>query len=203
MLSLFLLLFLLLLVIGNGLVVAASDVDFGCGDLILKEVEILLGGGDADLSVLQVALEKGEGFVMIVLDHHVGSEPKADLTGVVGDGCLGPDIVGDEEVGLHLLLLVVFVLQHADDFEGLADVRSLHSEGLAATGQLLLHELVLLIQFIHVSDKLIASVLFNPSLSVVDENCLGDFAWVVGALGERDKLCGRHLIVFIFKVTRS
>ena len=52
MLSLLLLLFLLFLVIGNGLVVAASDVDFGCGDLIFKEVEVLLGGGDADLSVL-------------------------------------------------------------------------------------------------------------------------------------------------------
>ena len=123
---------------------------------------------------------------MIVLDHHIGSEPKADLPGIVGDGSLGPHIVGDEEVSLHLLLFVVFVLQHADDFEGLADVRSLHPERLAATGQLLLHELVLLIELIHVSDKFIAPVLFNPSLSVVDENCLRDFAWVVGALGERD-----------------
>jgi phosphatidylinositol alpha 1,6-mannosyltransferase len=32
-------------------------------------------------------------------------------------------------------------------------------------------------------DKFIASVLFNPSLSVVDENCLRNFAWVVGTLG--------------------
>ena len=93
MLSLLLFLFLLLLVICNGLVVAASDVDFGCGDLILKEVEVLFGGGDADLSVLQVALEKGEGLVVIVLNHHVGSEPKADLAGVVGDGSLGPHII--------------------------------------------------------------------------------------------------------------
>ena len=132
--SLLLLLLLLLLVISNGLVVAASNVDFRCGDLILKEVEIFLGGGDTDLSVLQVALKKGEGLVVTVLDHHIGSEPKTDFAGVVGNGSLGPDIVGNEEVSFHLLLLVVFVLQHADDFEGLADIRSLHSEGLATTG---------------------------------------------------------------------
>lgn len=88
----------------------------------------------------------------------------------------------------------MLILEHFDGFEGLANVRGLHSQAVSASGKLLLHELVLLIEFVHLGDELI-TVFLNPSLGVVNENSLRDFAGVVRALGERDKFC-RHLTFF-------
>ncbi len=103
--SLGLLCCLLFLLIGDGLVVHTGDVDLHCRYLVLKEVKVFLGGAEAGLSVAQVSLQERQCLIVGVLDHDVGSEPETHAAGVVGDRCLGPDVIADKEIGLENLLL--------------------------------------------------------------------------------------------------
>ena len=51
-----------------------------------------------------------------------------------------------------------------------------------------LHELILLVELVHLSEERVFAILFNPSVCVVDKDNLWDLLMLLGWLRDRDWL---------------
>ena len=88
-------------------------------------------------------------------------------------------------------------LEKRDHFESLLDVGQLYLQVLASPQKLSLHELVLLVEFVHVGEEVVVPILVYPRLCVLNEDGLGNAAVLLALLGNGRLRCFlfRNLVV--------
>jgi len=118
------------LLVGDALVVDASDVDLHSRGLLLQVIKVIFSLGELDLRVGEVLAQKHDRVGEVVLNHDIGAQPEADFATGVRQFRLSPDVVRNQEVSLHLLIVtVVLLLEHGDHLEGALDLGKLALEG--------------------------------------------------------------------------
>lgn len=88
-------------------------------------------------------------------------------------------------------------LEKRDHFESLLDVGQLYLQVLASPQKLSLHELVLLVEFVHLGEEVVVPILVYPRLCVLNEDGLGNAAVFLALLGNGRLRCFlfRNLVV--------